>query len=1054
MTSGPFDMLWLYFGVPVAVLLASLLYYLARERRKLIDAQRIAEVQKKHLEELTIAAQRLVTPKSELPGVADVGAQKSGPQRLPPVEDSLVEALVSGTCVLFAGSGVSAQAGFPVWQQTLSAVIGRFESRSSERSWDQVRQKLTEGRIDVVADLISSRVQRSDLLSFFAETYGRPVPDLPPLCTLLADLPFARVLTANWDRVIDATFARRSGEILAPSGSDRFAAAFRENAFLILKLYGQLENPPGVSFSAEEYRRAIEDNPEFFKFVSTTYSSNTLLFLGVSLPGIEDFVSALRLRGDPTRTHYALVPWQPDIEVEMERFQGRYGIRLLPFHPTAGFTELFEWTRNLTQRFREQAAISPPPKAAIRQQAITRLQLENIGSFPAFDQVLDPGWNLLLGNNGLGKSTLLRAVAMAFCGNDPKAARAAATLLRAGARTGAIRIWLGEDRYESRLIRDGAEVRVECDRYTPFQSGTIVAFGFPPLRGVSLRNPSGPRQVSAPNPMIDDVLPLLLGSIDSRVDTLKQWLVNVQTRIDSTSGSILDRERARQMRGTFFRIMDELSPGLEVSFDHVDTRTFQVMVLTQDGVIPIDQLSQGMTSLLGWVGALLERMYEIHSSSPEPEKEPGLLLVDEIAAHMHPEWEYAMVPLIRKNFEKLQVIATTHSPLVVANSRPGEVFHLRRHRSGVKIERLSMSFEGLRADQVLTGPAFGLETTLDPKTRELRDEYTKLLGMNRDAPQEQRFQDVARQLALKIPKPQEREEARQAVEMLETWMTERFKAKPLEERQKVVREAELYLSQLDGGDDIPLDAPADSAFRTYREALAGFRAVKDGRGELSTLRAIADLQGSRGEFEAAGENYQKAIEIARALHDPVAEGWSWRGLGDAARDLGRIGEAVKSYDRAFGIFQRIGDEDNAAWLLKRMGDVRFQSGETEDGNEKWGAALEIFTKLNDESGMGSILKSQGDLLFRRGNRDAALENYTRALALATSSGDRTLQASALRASGDARRYRGELAEARDAYEKALAISRDLNDPRQIAWSLKVLGDLERREAPTPNPRSA
>jgi hypothetical protein len=33
MTSGPFDMLWLYFGVPVAVLLASLLYYLARERR-------------------------------------------------------------------------------------------------------------------------------------------------------------------------------------------------------------------------------------------------------------------------------------------------------------------------------------------------------------------------------------------------------------------------------------------------------------------------------------------------------------------------------------------------------------------------------------------------------------------------------------------------------------------------------------------------------------------------------------------------------------------------------------------------------------------------------------------------------------------------------------------------------------------------------------------------------------------------------------------------------------------------------------------------------------
>src|SRR5262249_7529197 len=156
------------------------------------------------------------------------------------------------------------------------------------------------------------------------------------------------------------------------------------------------------------------------------------------------------------------------------------------------------------------------------------------------------------------------------------------------------------DRFETRLKRDGPLVRVECDRFTPFQSGTFVAFGFPPLRGVSLRNPQGVKQIDSPNPIIEDMLPLLLGTIDSRVDTLKQWLVNVEARIDSSATNPFDRKRALQMRDTFFRIMDDLSPGLDVQFDHVDTRTWQVMVLTQDGTIPIEQLSQGMTSLLGW----------------------------------------------------------------------------------------------------------------------------------------------------------------------------------------------------------------------------------------------------------------------------------------------------------------------------------------------------------------------------------------------------------------------------------------------------------------------
>jgi len=608
------------------------------------------------------------------------------------------------------------------------------------------------------------------------------------------------VLNANWDAVIEKAFEDRHGIVLLPEGSERFAQVFRENAFVILKLYGDLSSPVSVSFSAEEYRRSIDDNTDFFKFVSSCYASDTILFLGVSLVGIENFLSALRLRGNSSLVHHALVPWQPDIAVQQERFLSRYGIRLLPFQPTPGFPEVAQWVETLRRLYQERPA-APLQPATIRQQPVTRLQLEDIGSFVKFDQALNAGWNLLLGNNGLGKSTILKAVAMGLCGADPKASKAASNLLRVGAKKGVIRLWLANDPspFETRLIPDGRGVKVESDRFTPFQSGTIVALGFPPLRGVSRANPRGAKEIVSPNPVIEDILPLLLGAVDNRVDDLKQWLVNVQSRIDSSATPPDEQRRARQMRDTFFRIMDELSPGMQLAFHHVDTRTFEVKVATDGVEISIDQLSQGMMSLLGWVGALLERMYEIYTTSPQPECEPGLLLVDEIAAHMHPEWEYAMVPLIRKNFKQLQVIATTHSPLVVINTEVGEVFHLYRGSAGLTFERLNLSFKGLRADQVLTGPAFGLLTTTDPETAKLRDQYADLLGKNRNPEQEREFRALAERLALRVPRPHEREEGRQAMALLEEWMTERIKAKPVEQRQKVMKEAEVYFAQLDAG---------------------------------------------------------------------------------------------------------------------------------------------------------------------------------------------------------------------------------------------------------------
>ena len=291
-----------------------------------------------------------------------------------------------------------------------------------------------------------------------------------------------------------------------------------------------------------------------------------------------------------------------------------------------------------------------------------------------------------------------------------------------------------------------------------------------------------------------DVLPLAIGTLDYRMDSLKQWIVNMQLRAE---GDTRDSERYRRLSDSFFQLMDDVTPGVRLSFSDIDRKSWQVMVKTDDGVVPLDLISQGMAAIFMWVGTLLERMYEIYADSQEPEQEPALVLIDEIGAHMHPEWQQALVPMLREKFPNLQVIATTHSPLIVANAGPEEVLLLHREdESGqIGLERMDSSFQGWRADQVLTGPAFQLETTLGYKTRRLQDEYAELLGKSRRSKaEEKRFQQLAGELEQAIPSHPESEERRLAFDLLDEWLQERVKDLPEERKKKIRKEVEKYFS--------------------------------------------------------------------------------------------------------------------------------------------------------------------------------------------------------------------------------------------------------------------
>jgi hypothetical protein len=92
---------------------------------------------------------------------------------------------------------------------------------------------------------------------------------------------------------------------------------------------------------------------------------------------------------------------------------------------------------------------------------------------------------------------------------------------------------------------------------------------------------------------------------------------------------------------------------------------------------------------------------------------------------------------LRELFPGLQVVATTHSPLIVANSEVGELVRIERDGAELTVQAIDTSFEGFRADQILTTSAFGLKTTRSLRSEEKRQRYAELLGRRARTPEEE-----------------------------------------------------------------------------------------------------------------------------------------------------------------------------------------------------------------------------------------------------------------------------------------------------------------------------
>lgn len=666
----------------------------------------------------------------------------------PQPPDDLIDACLAGDCVLYAGAGLSAAAGFPTWVPFIGQLLDWAASSGVAAPEDSKKLKaaLAGGEVDLVADTIVRAVQKAgreeDLHAFLVSVFVREKQALPQRYTRLARLGLSAALTTTFDPLLERTFAQHTGPVLTPGDSEALLGALSRKDFFVGKLYGRLADPASVILAPSQYEEAIARNEAFGQFMESLFVSRTLLFLGCSLNGIRAYLGGLRIKG-ANRRHYALVAVEDEVwETKAAHLRDRYGIQVIPL-PKDGEQESVDvFIDNLAKaiaRRREQVLQPGPsrPNGAAgdtRPGLLREIRLQNIGLFADLRLELDPHWNVLLGDNGVGKSTVLKAVALAFCGRDGR--DYAERLLAAGQTSGQITVRTDRQEYVTNLsrTRSGVEVTSLPDR--PLELEGWLTLGFPALRTLTWRAARvGSDDDGRGRPLPQDLIPLLTGDPDPRLDDVKDWIVSLDYWMHRGG---IDPDRIQDFREGLFELLADVTrtPGLR--FDRVETQSNRVMVAADGLSLPIEAMSQGTASLLGWMGVLVRRLFQVYGGDgPKALDRPALVLIDELDAHMHPGWQQVVASRLGERFPKVQFIATTHSPLVVAGLEASQVARFRRlPGKGVVAEPPPHELKGVGVAGLLTSELFSLSSQLDPETESLLARKRALAARDELSPEE------------------------------------------------------------------------------------------------------------------------------------------------------------------------------------------------------------------------------------------------------------------------------------------------------------------------------
>jgi predicted ATP-binding protein involved in virulence len=395
---------------------------------------------------------------------------------------------------------------------------------------------------------------------------------------------------------------------------------------------------------------------------------------------------------------------------------------------------------------------------------ISRIYLKEVGPFDEVTIDLPPGTRadmadtyLLTGSNGSGKSTILYAIAGILTGahtglgsdQGAKRLRSERSMSIADFGTDYCRAiaWAFDGKSSNRNLLDlgvrqlrnfsgGNVVRYFDSGQHPLRDATQLAANFNFDVPIAARARfswaafayAGMRSVSeAKVTAIQEPTDSPFSSCLSFVQTadskrLAQWIANQDfKRLKAKERG--DTEKATQFEQAIRDIERGVSQIIGDDFKFVmGVEDLNVRVSRNGTVIDLDLMPDGLKSIVSWIADLLMRLDRIPWVDDIPPLQRSfLLLLDEVDIHLHPAWQRKVLPIVQRMFPNAQIIASTHSPFVVASAEDAHIIALKVENGVSSLEGIYPSQIGVSYSAVLRS-IFGIDSEFDIETeREFSD---------------------------------------------------------------------------------------------------------------------------------------------------------------------------------------------------------------------------------------------------------------------------------------------------------------------------------------------
>lgn len=363
---------------------------------------------------------------------------------------------------------------------------------------------------------------------------------------------------------------------------------------------------------------------------------------------------------------------------------------------------------------------------------ISSISIKNYKCFEDVTIELNPRMNVIVGNNGVGKTSILDALSIGvgslFLGIE--------SIPATGIRKNDIRIvskWVGSiiDRQPQLPVEiicrgDIGGEEMEWSRSLNTESGSTTHGGAANIKKLTSNWQSSIRKGET-----EVILPIISYYGTGRLWAQKRESSNKKVNnrfggyIDCLSAESNERLMLKWFeKMTYAQLQDgNLIPELEAVksaviesyiesgadvknarlFFNVKTHQLEVSYKNSDGEFfnhPFHELSDGYKNTLSLIADIAYRMAVLNPQLLEDvtKKTPGIVLIDEIDLHLHPIWQKRILRTLKKVFPLVQFIVTTHSPSIISSAKSDELLIF----DGKNAEPFAFEVYGKDANSILS----------------------------------------------------------------------------------------------------------------------------------------------------------------------------------------------------------------------------------------------------------------------------------------------------------------------------------------------------------------